>query len=284
MTKVRLHGHQIEECVELLKRAPLMADHTFEMNELCEEGGSQFSITDSFVHHNLSRFEVVNGTPLVDLLLAQVTIPRFEESACHMPIGPLPVSTMQSLFRFGCYLRKLVIHGANFKPEDDLTRLLQSIPTLHTLNLIWLPISIHSLDKLLKHLSHTSTWITPYTGDFLPELCSFSLRYEGLISWELVLGIFGPLCMVQDVCRRPLQNIEIGLNLAHQDDFRTEIGQYKIEYVEEEVVRHFISMVQAGACVKIGWTDPNTRHGTIIDLLQKSMDHHGILAMTGITQ
>ncbi|KAF8902257.1 hypothetical protein CPB84DRAFT_876072 [Gymnopilus junonius] len=174
-----------------------------------------------------------------------------------MPVEPLPFSTVGSLFcHSGCSLQKLVLHKTNCEHEDDLICLLHITPALQTLYLKWLLSPVYTVEKLFNLLAYNSIWGTEFTTvAFLPELSSFHLCHGELVSWELVER-----------------------DLKHQNDFRTEIGQNKIEYIEEEIIQCFLSLVQAGGCMKIHCTDPSTNHGTLVDLLQNSLDHHGIVA------
>ncbi|KDR86018.1 hypothetical protein GALMADRAFT_235209 [Galerina marginata CBS 339.88] len=264
VTQVELGNLQLDECFELLKRAPKLNRCKFHNFSRSLPGEEQFPVPEyTIIHHQIRIFDLTYpaDSDVVSFFCDKVRFPALVVLSCAFECF-LPTESLVSFFkRSSCLIEQLSLDSVLFDDDDDIIVLLRAIPSLRRLELqphIW---SDYSPDHLFELLASTS--IADDDEDtFLPGLRSFSYYEEQQdIRWNHVPKIYGPLCELDNPRRRPLNSVQIHLD-------RDEEREEPLKYIDKDVLPQLFSILEAGLDLTIGYPDED------LDLIKASMKYH----------
>ncbi|PPQ97759.1 hypothetical protein CVT26_001807 [Gymnopilus dilepis] len=264
-TRTTFRRIQVSECLALFKQAPALKECTLSDIFL---GGEEIK-DDVVMHHNLEKLVIKNSDKAMVALLSRVAFPGLK-SLAFQNFSSLSLSIVSSFLEdSSCHLRELVMARTGLVP-GRLIPFLRGIPSLERLELEpGAPLQIsarYSPDKFFEALGLTATWDNRCPSDpLLPNL--HFLRYtqwSGSIDWKFVSTIFGPVdCDPGEHSnRRPLRTVQIHVPEESLG------GQYT--YLDRNSVLLSLDILKSGLCLEIG--DPKKG----MDLIRKSLEHHGI--------
>ncbi|KAF8890524.1 hypothetical protein CPB84DRAFT_1784777 [Gymnopilus junonius] len=250
ITQVGVQWFRVAECLEILRRCPQLPSQL-------DDG--QFPMTP-VIHHRLQILELeteLSAPP--PLFFDRVTLPGLQK-----------LSRSCSFFRrSACLLTDLRIENAQIEgfEHPSVVRMLEAVPSVQ--NLLFAPTSYteYSADNIFRHISETSTWTTNSAGVFLPELVSFEYVSGLPISWDLILGCFGPINDRQNSHCRPLKSIHINFDFYHHyEDIR-------LDYMSTTIIRQIVDILTLGFQLDIQYQDPEGAHFDLLQFVGKSLEH-----------
>ncbi|KDR86095.1 hypothetical protein GALMADRAFT_235326 [Galerina marginata CBS 339.88] len=266
VTQTTLRDLQVDECFELLRRAPKLRNCEFVDFSTCRTGQEQFPIPENIiVHHQLRSlsldFPADSGA--VSSICEKVSFPALLRLACTMEDEFFPVQSFVSfLKRSPCPLEKLFIMDTHFDNDGTVIDLLQVTPSLVRLDLLPHRSADYSPDRLFERLARTS--IAKDDDIFLPKLRFFRYHVEENISWDLIPGIFGSLRELDNPRRRPLESVWIHLDRGADDE-------EPLRYIDKVTLPRLLSVLEAGLDLDVGYPTEE------LDLIVASMKFHSMI-------
>ncbi|KDR86091.1 hypothetical protein GALMADRAFT_150403 [Galerina marginata CBS 339.88] len=267
VTQAVVKDLQVDECFELLRRAPKLRRCKLASFSTYRPGQEQFPIPENIiVHHQLRNLslEFPVGSDAVSSICNKVSFPALLRLSCTMDECIVPTQSLVSfLKRSSCALEKLLIMDASFDNDDMMIDLLQATPSLVRLDLLPHRWANYSPDRLFERLARTSI-AKDEDNIFLPKLRFFRYHVEENISWDLVPGIFGSLHELDNPRRRPLESVWIHF------DREVENGE-PLRYIDKNTLPRLLSILEAGLDLDVGYPTED------LDLIEESMKYHDMV-------
>ncbi|KDR86017.1 hypothetical protein GALMADRAFT_150356 [Galerina marginata CBS 339.88] len=266
VTQVEFGGLQLDECFELLKRAPKLVCCKFHNSLMSQSDQERFPVPEyTITHHQIRVFNLSYpfDSDVVSFLCDKVCFPALVDLSCEMPCF-LPTESLVAFFkRSSCLIEDLFLYDALFHDDDNLIDLLRAIPSLQRLKIVPNMWGDYSPDHLFDLLARTSI-ANNDDGTFLPKLQSFSYSMEQPgIGWNHLPNIFGPLWELDNPRRRPLNSVHIRLD-------RDEENREPLKYIEKDILLHLLSILEAGLDLTITYLEEDR------DFIKASVEYRGM--------
>ncbi|KIM36732.1 hypothetical protein M413DRAFT_31367 [Hebeloma cylindrosporum] len=234
VTRVQVHHFSCEECLEVIRLAPLLVDCTFlditpnGRNYLTHEG-------QRFSNPHLKVLDLRPEKPGIETFFRRVSFPfleRLEFGLENDYATTIPVDDIITfLARSSPLLQCLKIFHPYFDIAEDLIRICEAAPFLTELLISfgWLgdrrcrrwETDFDAVHLLLSRLSETWLATNHHTMNFLPQL--EKLVYDGpwlpINSLDMIPKAFGPMSDIRNPFRRPFSSFCIKFLLLETNPY-----------------------------------------------------------------
>ena len=259
VTRVEV-GFPIDECLEMLRRAPRIID--CKLIDIFVDPSPTYPFPDHrIVHRNLKSLSVsVFGLGSAPLLFQHISFP----SLCELRYDCLgTIEDDEEFLAFlacsSSYLHILYLEASEVQ-DSALMRILQTTKALTDLDLrSYTPVHDHLFQLLAdSSLAAADNNSTP----FLPGLRCFKYRCHSILSKDFLPKIFGPLSEIGNPHRRPLSKFSLTYSpCLHGPDFEPNI--------DENVVLQILELQHRGMQLEVSCGEE--------DMLKASLRAHRLL-------
>ncbi|KAF8890528.1 hypothetical protein CPB84DRAFT_1963850 [Gymnopilus junonius] len=262
MTTLEVQEIKDDECLELLRRCPLLS--TFKFYLSWRSGDAQFHFYP-VTHYQLKTIELETDCTHVPLnLFDALTLPALQKfSYGDWELGGFHWDMLLSLFRrSGCMLKDLRVGLVEDDWDDSFIRLLKNITSLRTLMFELGSDSNRTLYDILYRVSRRN---------FLPELVSLECTCRRPLAWKQITDSIGGLENLRTSLRWP-HKVQININLGSYSEDGIRLG-----YMSAPVIRRIHDILEAGFDFNIAYVDPDEDSKGATDIFQfvkKSLDYN----------
>ena len=213
VTRVQALGFSLDECIELLRRAPLLAHCMF--LEVRHDQQKYPLLNGNIIHTGLNLLQVQLDGSILNTFLRHLSFP----SLLELSLGDSPITDeLLSFIERSPVLKTLNLIGPIFEHGSELIRVLSTTPALTHLFILLYTSSPLPIHHLFTHLAES--WLVEDASEqFLPKLQS--LHYTGYSSnpWDDLSTVFGPISEITNPRRRPFNQLRFKcLDAAVEDD------------------------------------------------------------------
>ncbi|KAF8958282.1 hypothetical protein BDZ97DRAFT_1842641 [Flammula alnicola] len=275
LTRLTARQVSINECFELLQKAPQMTHCTL---DIYGERGD-FPIPQTVVQHpRLTFLDIAYKIDMgIHTFLERTSFPAlktWKHSAQPGDEQEVPINyIIAHIERSSCRLKRMVLfqYNATIDPHE-LNKLLRAMPSLKYLQCCQETMDPNYYDPLLKLLSTSASREQVVESEiFLPHLKVLDLinrKGQKAFSWDYIPGIFGfdrdaitPFLPHESSNRRPLRFFRVGLPQNFEGP------------VDRDIIRLLSPLMDQGAKLKIIWEWELQRRYAKCDILQLSWIH-----------
>ncbi|KAF8971917.1 hypothetical protein BDZ97DRAFT_1153800 [Flammula alnicola] len=273
ITHVQLEGVHVDECIELLRRAPRMVRCDFwEVSESQETG----IISETIVVHPALQslsFSSVGPNDIDITFFNLVSFPSLTSFSCDTISRPVAIDAIVSfLTRSGCSLQRLDIFDS-YADNEAFVQVVRTTPVLQHLSLGYPQQSVLNFFLQLLGTAIPVQGKDPEGGDILlRDLRSFEYTGEFNFSWEQILTLCGPeyqpagsteflsTTMPQTSRRRNLSSLTVKVDKTVMDEL----------YIKKHTLLQFMRLQKEG--IKLNFS---RRHNPS-DIIKASKKFHGL--------
>ncbi|KAF8882153.1 hypothetical protein CPB84DRAFT_1965417 [Gymnopilus junonius] len=284
VTQAVIYGFQVDEFLELLRLATRLQFLDIRRTSVSERHRQKLNIPVDFVKHEQLRIlniHFVDNGARDALFLSKINLPSLKYLCYNSDKFVVPTELKNLLIRCACPLQTLAL-ACHFNGEDEITPVLEVIPTLRHLELKPYHGSDYLSNNIFPLLFRTCLQSpnNPEQVAFLPNP-EFLNCYSGSpISWRATSKIFGRISELGVPYRRPLRTVQIGFQCEASGFCHAtlDLSQKSQNYlVDKEIIPQILSLKKAGLNIQFYSLDPEIRClYKLFDLLDRSMRYHDI--------
>ncbi|KDR86092.1 hypothetical protein GALMADRAFT_150404 [Galerina marginata CBS 339.88] len=266
ITHVAAYSLNLEECIELMRRAPKLLQCRFGDVRRQEDYFTMPNNSVIIPDLQILEFEAVHSE--VNLFFDHLILPSLQHFAVDMDGERLPSESLASLLkRSACSLKHLAIYKTSFD-DTQINELLRATPSLRRLEMIPDHEQNYNGDSLF-HLLATTSRVSQDDQNpaepFLPELQSIKFIHTAPVSWSLIPDIFGLISEIDDPHQRPLRKFQIIVDPAQDGSYLL-----PVHIIDKKTICRILELMDAGISMQFRYSRRDH------DLLQLSMQHHGV--------